>query len=481
MGESKKPIDSFDAHRLQSYSTSIKPVPRTSNISRDNESRTSTMQPSQNTSAARSDRRKAKVPSQDMTQINTRANYETSKITRDAVRNLNFKLEACEMDLHAHRTRYEDLQRTFDTMQVENDQLKQELGQLIYERNHHQHNGERYKYVVEQVFLPYAQERRLEFDDRTRESLDFVILPMLQETRDSVILHGQMQVLQQRLLSKERRATPLSDEQFETDFRGLVAQIKTLSRLLRLKEGIDVVETLGTCRLASGATPNRQSGRFGKKLFIESWIWSNLMQTIFRTPFSIFETENNTVSNLWSNMFGSGHSQGWPRPSLPCETWRYTTMEHLIAAVDTAVITQGMAKAHYSHLEQHTLAVRDNITSVIATYLALVALPIDFSLVGQIINKAFVLAMHMSLQRSRLQITYPDIGKEANPPEIESMPPYGEDDVDNGIVAFVINPGLTKWGDVHGKAFDYRYDIVPARVQLEAGVSSRETGVGLQK
>jgi hypothetical protein len=61
------------------------------------------------------------------------------------------------------------------------------------------------------------------------------------------------------------------------------------------------------------------------------------------------------------------------------------------------------------------------------------------------------------------------------------MPPYGEDDVDNGIVAFVINPGLTKWGDVHGKAFDYRYDIVPARVQLEAGVSSRETGIGLQK
>jgi hypothetical protein len=67
----------------------------------------------------------------------------------------------------------------------------------------------------------------------------------------------------------------------------------------------------------------------------------------------------------------------------------------------------------------------------------------------QIVNEAFVLAMHMSLQRSRLQITYPDIGKEVNTPEIESMPPYGEGDVDNGIVAFVINPGLTKWGENH--------------------------------
>jgi hypothetical protein len=184
-----------------------------------------------------------------------------------------------------------------------------------------------------------------------------------------------MQVLQQRLLSKERRASAFSDEQFEENFRRLAAQIKTLSRTLRLKEDIDIVQTLGACILASGATPNHQSGRFGKKLFIESWIRSNLIQKIFRSPFSIFETENDAVFDLWSTMFEPGHSQGWPRPSLPCETWRYTTIEHLIAAVDTAVVTQGMAKAHSSHLEQHTLAVRDNITSVIATNLALVGLP----------------------------------------------------------------------------------------------------------
>jgi hypothetical protein len=248
--------------------------------------RTSTMQPSQNTSAARSDRRKAKVPSQDMTQINTRANYETSKITRDAVRNLNFKLEACEMDLHAHRTRYEDLQRTFDTMQVENDQLKQERGQLIYERNHHQHNGERYKYVVEKVFLPYAQERRLEFDDRTRESLDFVILPMLQETRDSVILHGQMQVLQQRLLSKETRAIPLSDEQFETDFRGLVAQIKTLSETtyVSLAQNLDVEFRLGwhvlknmDSEIGSSSIPQRDEE---ERDFFSKGIWRTLPEDI---------------------------------------------------------------------------------------------------------------------------------------------------------------------------------------------------------
>jgi hypothetical protein len=72
--------------------------------------------------------------------------------------------------------------------------------------------------------------------------------------------------------------------------------------------------------------------------------------------------------------------------------------------------------------------------------------------------------MNMLLQRSRLQITFPNIGEMANIPEIASLPPLGEGDVNNGIAASIMTPGLTKCGDVHGKEFDHRYNIVPALV-----------------
>jgi hypothetical protein len=136
-----------------------------------------------------------------------------------------------------------------------------------------------------------------------------------------------------------------------------------------------------------------------------------------------------------------------------------------------------MAKVYYSFLEQHILAARDGITSVIATDFALVAPPVDLSLMSQNVDEAFVLTMNMSLQRSRLQITFPDIGETANTPGIASLPPCGEGDVDNGIVASIVTPGLPKRGDVHGKGFNHRCNIVPALVRLEAVVSNLETGL----
>jgi hypothetical protein len=57
-------------------------------------------------------------------------------------------------------------------------------------------------------------------------------------------------------------------------------------------------------------------------------------------------------------------------------------MENLIPVVDTAVIIQSTAKVYYSNLEQHILAAQDDIISVIATNLALVAPPVDSPLVS---------------------------------------------------------------------------------------------------
>jgi hypothetical protein len=89
-------------------------------------------------------------------------------------------------------------------------------------------------------------------------------------------------------------------------------------------------------------------------------------------------------------------------------------------------------------------------------------LHLESPLISQIVDKAFFLAMNISLQRSRLQITFPNIGEMANTPDIASLPTLSESDVDNRIVAPIVTPCLTKWGDVHVRGFDHRYNIVPA-------------------
>jgi hypothetical protein len=51
--------------------------------------------------------------------------------------------------------------------------------------------------------------------------------------------------------------------------------------------------------------------------------------------------------------------------------------------------------------------------------------------------------------------------------ERTSIPNIDGEETDEGVVAFVINPGLTKYGDAHGKNLDQRYDIVPSLVLLD--------------
>lgn len=84
------------------------------------------------------------------------------------------------------------------------------------------------------------------------------------------------------------------------------------------------------------------------------------------------------------------------------------------------------------------------------------------------INKAFALALQLSTQRCRLQLTYPLVGAEFHKHSMESMPDPDGEDIENGNVAFIAHPGLTKWGDAHGKNLDHRFDIVSSLVQLEA-------------
>ena len=45
--------------------------------------------------------------------------------------------------------------------------------------------------------------------------------------------------------------------------------------------------------------------------------------------------------------------------------------------------------------------------------------------------------------------------------------PDDDDKAESGVVAFVLRPGLTKWGDAHGKNLDQVCPIVKSTVKLE--------------
>ena len=61
--------------------------------------------------------------------------------------------------------------------------------------------------------------------------------------------------------------------------------------------------------------------------------------------------------------------------------------------------------------------------------------------------------------------------------KIMEDPDDDDDSTENGIVTFVLNPGLTKWGDAYGKNLDQHCDIVKSTVKLER--IGRREGISL--
>jgi hypothetical protein len=88
-----------------------------------------------------------------------------------------------------------------------------------------------------------------------------------------------------------------------------------------------------------------------------------------------------------------------------------------------------------------------------------------------VIQKAFTLAVDIFSQRCRFQVMWPQLDEEyflGVTTGLVSIP--DSEEVQEGRVAFIVNPGLTKWGDAHGKCLDQRLDIVPALVFVEEQV-----------
>ncbi|OAL42716.1 hypothetical protein IQ07DRAFT_525629 [Pyrenochaeta sp. DS3sAY3a] len=354
--------------------------------------------------------------------------------------------------------------------------MQEERDRLVQERDNAKGDSNRYRYIINTLFSPYAKKKSLYFDDRTSETLGFVLSPLLHDAMQAGMLRDQVQILQQEVLARKKKTHTISDEQFARDFHKLAALIKTLSRVVCPHEGVDVSEILGSGILTIGTACHHWRGRAGSKLFIEAWIWSILIQELFQNPFAIFGIASEGIFMLWSDMFRAQHYREWPQPSHTCETWRRTTMEQLVAIVDKDVFTRPEAKDSYQSLEKHAMITRTNILDAIQTRVALIAPMADSFQVRQIVDEAFTLAMHMSLQQSRLQLTFPKIGARFSETEMRSLSSLSDEEgFEAGVVNAVINPGLTKWGDVHGRNLDHRYDIVPTLVQLHVPLLKNET------
>ncbi|KAH6613152.1 hypothetical protein C7974DRAFT_286365, partial [Boeremia exigua] len=344
--------------------------------------------------------------------------------------------------------------------------LEQDRYHRPVENKNIQHYRSRYDYIVQKFLQPWASENDLIFDDRALSNLDSVLCPLIQNSKECGTLRSQVQVLQQELLKRDEKTIAIPDEQFAQEFRNLTGLIKTVSLLMRPFEAMNIVRILGPCILTNGMAPLHHDDRVGKKLYIESCIWSTLIQMVFRTPFAVFGLEGNTVSNLWFNMYNVQHHHGWPHPSLPCETWRRTTMEQFMTMVNMAIVAQGERRTHHSYLEQCVVQAHANVVSSMSAHLSLIAPKVASSHLCRIVSEAFNLAVRMSLQRSRLQITFPKIGDNFSSSEMRNLSTSADEGGENGIVTLVVNPGLTKWGDAQGKNFEHRYNVVPALVQL---------------
>lgn len=289
-------------------------------------------------------------------------------------------------------------------------------------------------------------------------------------------LQGEVQNLQRQLLSKVEKVHVVPDDVFDKDFRNLVAVIKSLSRSVKITREANMWKALDNRGLLLDVHDHHWSTRARKKCFIEAWIWSVLLDHVFKTPFTILGENGAAIAELWSKLFDDKHVRGWPRPSASCESWRCSTLEHAVASMipetssQTSVVVEGGIAdgATPANSETVELQMRNAVANEIGTRLANLSTAVDLQLIPKAVEAAFALGLQMSLQRSRLQVTFPNVDDQFDRAQMSSIPDSNGEDIEDGVVAFIVRPGLSKWGDAEGKHFDQRYDIVPSLVQVQA-------------
>ncbi|KAF9700166.1 hypothetical protein EKO04_001345 [Ascochyta lentis] len=353
----------------------------------------------------------------------------------------------------------------------------------------------RYNYILKQIILPYAEDNGLTYNENHAANMNVVLGPLgqialqaktlqtqietlpvqLQESQaEAEVLRHQVRELQKEMLARVEKTQAISDEQFAQEFRALSANVKSLSRSVRPTQDINIFHVLDSGVLFLDTKQRHWKIRTNQKYYIEVWIWSALLEMVFETPFSVYGGDANGVwGNNWEALYGDSHEGGLPYPTASSESYRCTVVGELARLTGRETIIQGQGDAHLHNmrgarrLATGVLECRNEVANVIGRKLATISSTVDVSQIPTIIDRAFALALDMSLQKCRLQLTYPAIGAVFKENSMSPMPDLDGEDVDDGVVAFIVNPGLTKWGDAHGKMLDQRYDIVPSLVQLQ--------------
>jgi hypothetical protein len=408
-----------------------------------------------------------------------------------------------------------------DELRGENLQLRKDLHKVHKENialtNEKQQDRELYEHLVDILFGPHAPGCKLPYDGRTTRTIDESMRPILKavtegcnaryriwaEKKTAQKLEEQLQAsqnqvessqthieslqkqvessqahvdsLQKRMLACIDKVIAVSDDQFQQEFRTLAAVIKSLSRSIRVKEDMSIFETLKPHLLHKTVAEKQWASRACKKYYIEAWVWSVLIDRVFSSPFAISGQVGKELQTTWRHLFGEGFFESWPTPSSLCETWRYSSMEQLVSQVGRSAIMDGEVELStesegIQNLRDHVTKARRAVSNEIKSPLALISTRIDFSQLSAIIDKAFTLAMEMSLQRSRLQVVWPSAGDQYNKELMSCVSDLDGEEYDGGAVAFVVNPGLFKWGDANGKNLEEYYNVVPALVQVERPV-----------
>ncbi|KAJ4360577.1 uncharacterized protein N0V89_001143 [Didymosphaeria variabile] len=286
-------------------------------------------------------------------------------------------------------------------------------------------------------------------------------------------LQEHVTILQQELLSNVEKASIVSDEHFTQDFRWLASSIKTLSRNIRFPADIDLADipAIKSARLLNNVDKAHWNGRGRKKALIEAFLWSVLIYQVFGSPFGIAGPGcASEINDWWAKLFGRNHVADWPLPGDLAERWRSMTVEQVVKlggkeAITRGIITTEQGAAIRQDILDSILKGRTSAYKLITETLGELSPATDFLQVPVIIDKAFSLALEMNIQRCRLQAVYPKIGdlySQGEPSYLKSN--LNDEEADEGTVAVIVNPGLVKWGDGHGKNLDQELVLVPCDV-----------------
>lgn len=440
--------------------------------------------------------------------------YSNSVYTmRSDLRTSEFRLRNAEDGLKKEQHRYRSLEGQKNKLQTEHKQQKVEIEHLQNKLELHKDTEQQVHRITDRYISEYARKRNIPIEGDRPASYRAVLIPMLNDALQAHFLrsqvsnlkadaqvqqdefqalqiqfaerrvkyravYGQVQslqedvkILQKQLLNKVEKVQVVSDNVFSKDFCNLSAMVKSLSRSVRINQDMNMWEVLDNRGLLLHVHNHHWSTRARKKYFTEAWIWSVLLDHVFKTPFTILGETGAGIAELWSKLFGNTQYRDWPSPSASCENWRCTTVEHAVASMEQDTGPKASFKmaddASPQEFNDAELQMRNDVANLIGTRLANLSTAVDLQLIPKIIEAAFALGLQMSLQRSRLRVTFPNVDDRFDRARMASNPGPDGEDTEDGVVAFIVRPGLTKWGDAHGKHFDQRYDIVPSLVQLQ--------------